>query len=159
MAVMIEIDIPGFGPVTLEHLVSDFTGTLSVDCKLLPGVKDLLNKIAESLSVHILTADTFGKAKAELEGVNCTVHILTGKDHDIQKEEYVNRLGVEHVVALGNGNNDRKMLKAAKIGIAVCLKEGCSVDAVVSANILALSATDALELLISPKRLKATLRF
>jgi hypothetical protein len=25
---MWEIDIPGFGPVVLEHLVSDFTGTL-----------------------------------------------------------------------------------------------------------------------------------
>mgnify|MGYP001563781915 CR=1 FL=1 len=32
--VMFEIDIPGFGLVKLEHLVSDFTGTLSVDGKL-----------------------------------------------------------------------------------------------------------------------------
>lgn len=156
---MIEIDIPGFGPVTLKHLVSDFTGTLSVDGKLLPRVKELLNKISESLGVHILTADTFGRAKAELEGINCTIHLLTGKDHDIQKEEYVNGLGAEHVIALGNGNNDRRMLKAARIGIAVCLKEGCSVDAVISANILSLSATDALELLLNPKRLTATLRF
>ena len=28
---MFKIDIPGFGVVRLEHLVSDFTGTLSVD--------------------------------------------------------------------------------------------------------------------------------
>jgi hypothetical protein len=32
---VIEIEIPGFGMVRLEHLVSDFTGTLSVDGKLL----------------------------------------------------------------------------------------------------------------------------
>ncbi len=38
---MFELDIPGFGSVRLEHLVSDFTGTLSVDGKLFPGVDAL----------------------------------------------------------------------------------------------------------------------
>jgi soluble P-type ATPase len=156
---MIEIDIPGFGFVRLEHLVSDFTGTLSVDGKLLSGVKEKLNEIAKFLKVHILTADTFGMVRAELEGVNCEIHILEGEDHDVQKEGYVRKLGAENVIAIGNGNNDRKMLKAAKIGIAVCLNEGCSIDAVNSANIFVTSAEDALDLLLNPKRLKATLRF
>lgn len=35
---LLEINIPGFGPVRLEHFVSDFTGTLSVD-----GLDLLLN--------------------------------------------------------------------------------------------------------------------
>lgn len=156
---MFEIDIPGFGFVRLEHLVSDFTGTLSVDGKLLPGVKTRLNKISEFLKVHILTADTFGKAKVELKGINCEMHILEGKDHDIQKEKYVKKLGAGSVVAFGNGNNDRKMLNAAKIGIAVCLNEGCSKDAIASADVFVISIIDALDLLLHPKRLKATLRF
>ncbi len=156
---MFEIDIPGFGFVRLEHLVSDFTGTLSVDGKLLSGVKERLNKISEFLKVHILTADTFGKAKVELKGINCEIHILKGKDHDIQKEEYVKKLGAGSVVAFGNGNNDRKMLNAAKIGIAVCLNEGCSKDAIASADVFVISIIDALDLLLHPKRLKATLRF
>src|SRR5512140_1723877 len=109
---MFELHIPGFGLVRLRHLVSDFTGTLSVDGRLLPGVKDQLNRIAGSLKVHILTADTFGMAKAELEGVNCEMHILEGENHDAQKESYVKKIGAEHVIAFGNGNNDRKMLKA-----------------------------------------------
>lgn len=156
---MFELDIPGFGFIRLEHLVSDFTGTLSVDGKLLPGVKERLNKIAEFLKIHILTADTFGKAKTEIEGINCEIHILEGEGHDIQKEEYVNRLGAEGVIALGNGNNDRRMLAAAKIGIAVCLNEGCSKDAITSADIFVNSPMDALDLLLNPKRLRATLRF
>lgn len=130
---MFELDIPGFGFVRLEHLVSDFTGTLSVGGRLLPWVRERLNKIAEFLNVHIITADTFGKARAELEGIDCEIHILKGENHDIQKEEYVRMLGAERVIALGNGNNDRRMLKTAKIGIAVCLNEGCSVDAIKSA--------------------------
>ncbi len=156
---MFELDIPGFGPVRLEHLVSDFTGTLSVDGGLLPEVKERLHRISESLTVHILTADTFGMARSELEGVTCEMHILKGENHDTKKEEYVIRLGTENVVALGNGNNDRKMLAAARIGIAVCLKEGCSTDALKSADIVVTSAIDALELLLNRKRLTATLRF
>lgn len=156
---MLEIEIPGFGTVRLEHLVSDFTGTLSFDGKLLPGVKSRLNKIAKFLKVHILTADTFGKARQELEGVNCVMHILTGESHDIQKEEYVSKLGAENVVAFGNGNNDRRMLKSARVGIAVSLGEGCAVDALMSANIFVTSAKDGLDLLLNPKRCKATLRF
>jgi len=116
---MHEIDIPGFGAVNLEHLVSDFTGTLSVDGRLLPGVRGQLNEMAKFLKIHILTADTFGKATAELEGIDCEIHILKGKDHDTQKEEYVKKLGAQKVIAFGNGNNDRKMLKTARIGIAV----------------------------------------
>ena len=156
---MLEIDIPGFGFVRLDHLVSDFTGTLSVDGKLLPMVKDQLNRITEFLEMHILTADTFGKAKAELDGVKCVVHILEGERHDVQKENYVKQLGSESVITFGNGNNDRRMLEAARVGVAVCLREGCSADAVKSADILVTSITDGLELLLNPKRLKATLRF
>ncbi len=156
---MLEVDIPGFGLVRLNHLVSDYTGTLSVDGKLQAGVREYLNRVAEFLRIHILTADTFGKARAELEGINCDVHVLEGENHDMQKEEYVKKLGTESVIALGNGNNDRKMLKAARIGIAVCLKEGCSTDAIISADIFVTSTIDALELLLNHKRLKATLRF
>jgi len=156
---MLKIDIPGFGVVRLEHLVSDFTGTLSVDGRILPGVRGQLNEIAKFLKVHILTADTFGKAKKELEGVDCELHILKGKKHDTQKEGYVKKLGADSVVAFGNGNNDRKMLKAARIGIAVSQGEGCAVDAITSADIHVTSANIGLDLLLHPKRIKATQRY
>ncbi|MBW2094453.1 MAG: HAD hydrolase family protein [Deltaproteobacteria bacterium] len=156
---MLQVDVPGFGPITLEHLVSDFTGTLSVGGKLLPGVEVRLNQIAEFLQVQILTADTFGVAKEQLKEVKCSIQILSGASHDQQKEKYVIDLGAQKTVALGNGNNDRRMLKAAKVGIAVTEGEGCAVDAVMAADIQVNRAVDALDLLLHSKRLKATLRF
>jgi soluble P-type ATPase len=156
---MIEIDIPGFGFVRLEHLVSDFTGTLSVDGRLLPRVEARLNSLSELLTIHILTADTFGKARAELKNVKCELHILAGENHDVQKGAFVERLGAESVVAFGNGKNDRKMLRAAKIGIAVTEGEGCAVDAILAADIHVMGALDGLDLLLKTKRCKATLRF
>ena len=156
---MFELEIPGFGKVELEYLVSDFTGTLSVDGKLIPGVEERLNKISEFLKIYVLTADTFGRAEKELSGVNCEVIILQGADQDKQKEDFVKKLGAEKVIAFGNGNNDRRMLKAAKIGVCILLEEGCSVSALTSADILVKSINDGLDLLLHPLRLKATLRF
>lgn len=156
---MFELDIPGFGIVRLEHLVSDFTGTLSVDGRLIPGVRERLNELSKLLGIHILTADTFGRAREELRDIYCDIHILTGEDHDIQKEEYIKQLGPDKVIAFGNGNNDRRMLRAARIGVAVILEEGAAGDAVRSADIVVKSIIDGLDLLLSPKRLKATLRF
>ncbi len=156
---MFELDIPGFGGLCLEHLVSDFTGTLSVDGVLLPGVEERLNRIAEFLTIHILTADTFGRAREALNGVRCAIRILEGADHDRQKEAFVRQLGPEKVAALGNGKNDRRMLKLAKIGIAVTEGEGCAVEAIMAADIHVRRAVDGLDLLLNPKRCKATLRF
>jgi soluble P-type ATPase len=155
---MIQIDIPGFGIVTLAHFVTDYSGTLSEDGRVLPEVKDKLNALSEQLKVHVITSDTFGMARKELEGVNCILHILEGEGHIVQKENYVLSLGPDSVVALGNGNNDATMLRAAKVGISVCLKEGVSVEALKAAKILVRSPIDAIDLLLNPKRLTATLR-
>lgn len=156
---MISIDIPGFGRTEIEHLVSDFTGTLSEDGRLCPGVRERLNKLSGSVKIHILTADTFGRAREELKDIKCTIHILEGTDHDMQKEDYVRQLGPERVFALGNGNNDRRMLQVARIGVSVLLKEGCATDAIMASDILVKSIEDGLDLLLQTKRLKATLRF
>ena len=155
---MIQIDIQEFGILKLEHFVTDYSGTLSEDGRVLPEVKEKLNALSEKMKVHVITSDTFGMVREELEGVNCTLHVLEGEGHVFQKENYVLSLGPENVVALGNGNNDEKMLRAAKVGISVCLKEGCSVEALKAAKILVRSPIDAIDLLLNPKRLVATLR-
>jgi len=155
---VIEITIPGFGLLKLDHLVSDFTGTLSVDGKLLPNIREKLTEVAKSLKIHVLTGDTFGTAEAELSRIPCKVHVMKGKDLDTQKEEYVKKLGAEEVVALGNGINDRKMLKLARLGIVVTGGEGCAVESFLAADIHVNDIKDAIDLLLNPKRLKATMR-
>jgi soluble P-type ATPase len=156
---MIELDIPGFGVVKLEHLVSDFTGTLSFNGKLIPGVKEKLNELADLLTIHVLTSDTFGSAKAELSDVKCDLHVLEGEFHDLQKEEYIEKLGTISVIAFGNGNNDRKMLRVARIGIAVIEGEGCAVDILMAGDVNVSGIINGLDLLLNTKRLKATLRY
>jgi len=60
---MITIDIPGSQKLELEHLVLDYNGTIACDGLLIPGVKDILINLSRSLSIYVLTADTFGGAQ------------------------------------------------------------------------------------------------
>ena len=156
---MLEIVIPGFGDVKLHHLVSDFTGTLSFNGKLMAGVEERLNELAKSLDIHVLTSDSFGTAKAELKNIKCETHVLEGEYHDLQKEEYIEKLSAISTVAFGNGNNDRKMLRVSRIGIAVTEKEGSAVDILMAGDIHVTSIISGLDLLLHPTRLKATLRY
>ncbi len=155
---MIELEIPGKGKINLKYLVSDFTGTLSVDGILISEVKDLLNNLSKYLKIYILTADTFGKAKEALKDVNAEVIVLQPGNEAEQKEKFVEKLGSEFVITFGNGRNDRKMLKKSKIGVAIMLEEGCAVESLLNANIVVKSPIDALNLLLNPKRLIAVLR-
>ena len=66
---MITIDIPGSQKLELEHLVLDYNGTIACDGFLILGVKDILINLSRSLTIYVLTADTFGGAQKELQGI------------------------------------------------------------------------------------------
>jgi soluble P-type ATPase len=155
---LLEISIPEFGLLRLEHLVLDCNGTLTLDGKLSEMVKQKLTQLSQHLLIHVLTADTFGVARASLVDVPCEVHIMVGGEQDEQKEQFVQALGTERVVAYGNGRNDRHMLKAARLGVAVVGREGCAVDALLAADLCIGDIVDGLDLLLNPKRLEATLK-
>lgn len=59
---------------------------------------------------------------------------------------------------IGNGANDMLALLAAELGIAVIGREGLSVLALRSADVVCASIADALDLLLEPDALVATLR-
>lgn len=155
---MLSIDIPGFGSLTIAHVVLDFNGTLAVDGRVLPGVAQALNALADRVTVHVVTADTFGSAAEALKAVNCRLVVLPPGRQDEAKVDVVNRLGAERTVSIGNGRNDALMLAASAVGIAVILAEGASCAAVASADVVCPSILAALDLLMHPLRLTATLR-
>ena len=70
----------------------------------------------------------------------------------------VQELGPTSVVAFGNGANDAGMLRLAALGIAVLGEEGVALTALQAADVLAHGPISAINLLLQPKRLIATLR-
>jgi soluble P-type ATPase len=155
---MIRVQVPGFRDLSLAYLVLDYNGTLATNGELLPGVRDRLAQLAPDLAIHVVTADTFGQARSALQGARCKLTVLGPGPQDDAKLNYVVQLGVIATVAIGNGRNDRKMLQASALGIAVIGEEGCAAESLAASTIVARDILSALDLLLNPKRLIATLR-
>ena len=155
---MIQVDIPGYRELQLQHLVMDYNGTLAVDGQLEAGVGKALTALAPHIAIHVITADTFGRAADQLKGSPAELSILPAGHQDVAKRDFVNQLGCAGTVAVGNGRNDRLMLQAAELGIAVLLREGAAAGTLTAADIVCHGILPALELLLHPLRLTATLR-
>ncbi|MFH2045876.1 MAG: ATPase P [Pseudomonadota bacterium] len=155
---MIQISIPGSGDLELKYLILDYNGTIAFDGRLYNSIKPTLIALSDLMSIHVITADTFGDVQQQLGELPVNLYILSPGEQDKQKQEYVIKLGKDNCVCIGNGRNDALMLKDAKIGIAVVQEEGVCTQTLVSADIICTSIIYAFELLLNPKRLIATLR-
>lgn len=155
---MKQIEIPNCKTLTLKHLVLDYNGTIAKDGQLKEEVKALLSKLCKNYSVHVITADTFGSVKSQMENFTLTVKVLQTNNHTAEKAAYIDTLDKETSIAIGNGNNDSEMLKNAILGIAIIGDEGCATATLLQSDISCTNITDALELLLNEKRLIATLR-
>ena len=154
----IKITVPGYDDLELEHLVLDYNGTLACDGKLLDGVGEILRRLSKKIKIHVVTADTFGHVNLELVDVPCSITILPMGSQDEGKREYIIGLGPDVTVCMGNGRNDKLMLKEAALGIAVIMGEGAARGTLLVADVICTDIISALELLENPLRLTATLR-
>lgn len=156
---MLQLEIPGLKTLRLEHLVLDVNGTLALDGKLLDGIGERLEVLKPALQVHLLSADTHGGLATIAEQLAVSaVRLQAGTSEVEQKAAYVRQLGAGTVAAVGNGANDVGMLAEAGLAVAVLGPEGLAAGALARADVLVRSPQDALDLLVHPKRLAATLR-
>jgi soluble P-type ATPase len=155
---MLRIYIPGDGTREIEHLVLDYNGTIAVDGVPIDGVVERLERLAEALQVHVVTADTFGSVRRHLAEKPFTVQIIRSDGQEEAKREYVRALGPRRACAIGNGRNDHLMLKEASIGIALIQREGAFGDTLRCADLIFASINDALDSLLDPRRMIASLR-
>lgn len=155
---MIELNIPGWRTLRLNHLVCDVNGTLALDGRLMDGLFRPLTALRDRLDLHLITANTHGR-QAEIDhllGIE-SYHIHPG-DEAHQKAEFVRQLGADEVVAVGQGANDAEMLETAGLGIAVLSREGLAVKTLLAADLVVPDIYCALELLEKPMRIVATMR-
>ena len=151
----VSVPIPGRGELRLEHLLLDVNGTLTKRGALIEGVEPRIDVLRETLDIRLVSADTFGTLDAIAERLRVgAMRAATGED----KLRVLNEWGRERSAVIGNGANDVLVLEAAAVGFAVLGPEGASAAALRSADVVCASAADALDLLLDPKALSATLR-
>ncbi|MEJ2365852.1 MAG: HAD family hydrolase [Deltaproteobacteria bacterium] len=153
------LEIPGWGTLAAKQALFDLNGTLATD-GILPGtVKEKLKLLQDQIAVYLVTADTHGTA-AELARACGGLEIarIEAENEAEQKGEILEKLGPSQTVAFGNGANDALMLRKASLGICVMHGEGICLQALLASDLLVASAAEALDLLLKPARLIATLR-
>jgi P-type E1-E2 ATPase len=151
----VQVEIPGRPPLDLHYLLLDVNGTLTDRGVLLEGVQEPLRRIDERLDVRLLSADTFGtlgEVAAEL-GLSATLAATAEA-----KRRAIASLGGHRCAAIGNGANDVPMLSEAALGIAVIGVEGAAAATLAAADLVTRSITQALDLLLEPRALAASLR-
>ncbi len=152
---MLRIDVPGYGSLELEHLVLDVNGTLTDRGALIDGVASRIARIGETLTPRLVSADTFGTLEAVARELGVVAgRAATGAD----KLRLLDELGPRRCAVVGNGRNDVAVLAAAALGIAVLGPEGASAQALAAADVVCGSILEALDLLLDPQALRATLR-
>lgn len=154
---MIDIEIPGRQTLHIASVTLDYNGTIARDGVLLPGAAERISRLKEQAAIYVLTADTYGNVERQCAGLGVTVRTFPRAGAAACKEQIVRELG-DGVAAVGNGFNDIPMLDAAALSIAVMEREGVCGALVAHADVLVASPEDALDLLLLPDRLRATLR-
>ena len=155
---VLTIEIPGRGNYDLRHLVLDVNGTIACDGEVIAGVTSRLTELTRQVEVHLITADTRGRQAAIDAQLRLQAVRISPKNERFQKAAFVERLGSSYVCAIGNGANDADMLRVARLSIAVIGGEGLAVETLSTADVVVSHINAALDLLLFPMRLVATLR-
>ena len=133
----------------------DVNGTLTNRGALLDGVTAAVAKLLPSLDIHLVSADTLGTLDSIADLLRATgVRAASGDD----KLRTLDKLGPQQTAVIGNGADDVLVLEAAALGITVIGAEGASSAAIRAADVVCVSILDALDLLLEPRALVATLR-
>jgi soluble P-type ATPase len=155
---VIDMEIPGRESYRIGHLVLDLNGTISLDGEIIGGVTERLEGLRHQLDITVVTADTNRNAESLLAGLPVRIHTIGENQENEQKLAVVLEKGKEHTVSIGNGCNDVSMLRESAIGICVLGREGVSSEALMASDMVVPTINDALDLLLKPHRLRATLR-
>lgn len=157
---MSKIKVPGWKDLSIKNLVFDANGTLLTDGKINPEIVFLSTLISKTynLNLYILTAATRGIPKKVSKLLRAKLEVIEKYNQPESKSLFLRKLGAEETIAIGNGANDELMLKEASLGIAVIGKKGASSGTIIASDVVVSNIKDALELLLCPERLKASLR-
>lgn len=152
------LEIPGREKIEIKDIVFDYNGTIAIDGLLIEGVGEYINGLANVVNFHVITADTYGSVEKALANINCKIVKIPKENQDLSKLDYLLNLGKETTLCVGNGKNDRLMLKESVIGIVLIQDEGVCVESLLAANIACKSIMDVFAYFKEPNRIIATLR-
>ncbi|NBG88607.1 hypothetical protein [Isachenkonia alkalipeptolytica] len=156
----IDVKVPWGEKYTINHVVFDLNGTLANNGEIAKTTEKLLKALAQKAKIYVLTADTHntaGKLKEEI-GDFCEIIVLQSSDHSEEKARFVHTLGYRETVTLGNGGNDVKMVQEGILSFGIIAGEGAYAPLLTKVDIVVHNIDHAIEMLIHPRKIVATIR-
>lgn len=150
------IDIPGSNPLTINTVLLDLNGTLSVGGQLVPGVGiRLLRLVSLGLRPIMLTGNTRGDAEVIANKLDIEWRQASTA---LDKRSIAKQLGPQTIASIGNGRIDLELHQTVALSIVTLQAEGVHSETLVASDLIVPTINDALDLLIDPNRLIASLR-
>lgn len=153
---MLKYEPKGVEPFELNTVILDLNGTLSVNGQVPDGVRERLDKLkALGFKIYLFSGDQRGTAA----GIAINLGIELQKATTLEeKAALTNKLDLKHTVAIGNARIDIGTFKPVKLRIGTLQAEGIHVEILKHIDVLTPSINDALDLLLNPDSLCATMR-
>jgi len=149
-------EIPGQPAIELKTLILDLNGTLAVQGKIPAGVKPRLTKLRRlGYRIVLLTGNTRNNAHRLARDLK--IDWLLARDGE-EKRRAALELDPTTCVSIGNGRIDLELMAAVKLRIVTLQREGVHVQTLINSDVVVPCIVDALDLLLDPATLVATLR-
>ncbi len=154
---MLTIGIPGRKEIVLSHVILDYNGTIALDGIIIESIRERLKHLHKYVDIHVITADTHGSAAEQCAQMPVEIKTFPVADVGIIKAEEARKLN-GGVACVGNGYNDILMSDVCDLSICVIGQEGCCGRLPSHGDIITTSIESALDILLNPQRIRATLR-
>lgn len=155
---MINFLIPGHDNVKIENILIDFNGTLAIDGVLHEGISDKLIELSKIVDITVVSADTNGTVLTQLQDLPIKFRTFDGKNVSEEKKNILRQMNPVRTAVIGNGFNDHKMMREARLAIGVMEEEGICSSLFSFTDIIVANIHDALDLFLKPHRIIATMR-
>lgn len=148
--------VPGVGELELNTIIFDLNGTLTVRGKLPQEVFEQIQKLRDiGFTCVLFSGDQRGNAQKLAQELG--IDFVPTKDTKA-KREAARKYDKEHIVAVGNARIDIGVFENAKVRIGTLQAEGIHPGILSHIDILVPSIINALDLLLDPDSLAATMR-
>lgn len=148
--------IPGQGELELNTIILDLNGTLSVGGAIVEGVGPRLARLRD---VGFRTVLFTGNTRNDADEICRSLGIEWELAADgAEKAALAQKYNPQTCVSIGNGLIDVALTELVALGIVTLQAEGVHTRTLMVADIVVPTIVDALDLLLDPNKLIATLR-
>ncbi|MPQ47285.1 hypothetical protein GCQ56_09710 [Marinifilum sp. N1E240] len=148
--------VPGVGTITIDTLVVDSNGTLTVKGEMVPGVVERIHRL-QSLGVNVVMISSDQRGNARALALSSGIAYYEA-NNSREKEDVLLSLGSNNVAAIGNARIDIGLFVQSIVSIATLQSEGIHKDIIDHVDVIVPSINDALDFFLDEDTFIATMK-